>query len=54
MDRVAGAIEARRDELARTLTLDQGKPLMAEAYGEVDEPDRLLPDGRRRAPAWTA
>ncbi len=37
MERVAGAIEARRDELARTLTLDQGKPLMAEAYGEVEE-----------------
>jgi acyl-CoA reductase-like NAD-dependent aldehyde dehydrogenase len=37
MDRVADAIEARRDELARTLTLDEGKPLMAEAYGEVEE-----------------
>ena len=37
MERVAAVIEARRDELARTLTLDQGKPLMAEAYGEVDE-----------------
>ena len=47
MERVAGAIEARRDELARTLTLDQGKPLMAEAYGEVEELHRLLPDGRR-------
>ena len=35
--RVADAIEARRDELARTLTLDQGKPLRAEAYGEVEE-----------------
>src|SRR5262249_57142085 len=27
----------RRDDLARTLTLDQGKPLHAEAYGEVEE-----------------
>ena len=30
-------IERRRDDLARTLTLDQGKPLRAEAYDEVDE-----------------
>ena len=37
MDRIADAIEARRDELARVLTLDQGKPLQAEAYGEVEE-----------------
>jgi acyl-CoA reductase-like NAD-dependent aldehyde dehydrogenase len=36
-DRVAAAIVARRDELARTLTLDQGKPLKSEAYEEVDE-----------------
>lgn len=36
-DRVADAVEARRDDLARTLTLDQGKPLRAEAYDEVDE-----------------
>jgi succinate-semialdehyde dehydrogenase/glutarate-semialdehyde dehydrogenase len=36
-ERVAEAIAARRDELARTLTLDQGKPLRAEAYDEVDE-----------------
>jgi acyl-CoA reductase-like NAD-dependent aldehyde dehydrogenase len=34
---VAEIIESRRDELARTLTSDQGKPLRAEAYGEVDE-----------------
>ena len=27
----------RREELARALTLDQGKPLHAEAYDEVDE-----------------
>jgi acyl-CoA reductase-like NAD-dependent aldehyde dehydrogenase len=37
MSAVAEAIESRRDELARTLTSDQGKPLRSEAYGEVDE-----------------
>ncbi len=37
MTRVADLIEERRDDLARTLTLDQGKPLHAEAYGEVEE-----------------
>ncbi len=37
MHAVGDVIESRRDELARTLTLDQGKPLQAEAYGEVDE-----------------
>ena len=37
MDRVASLIEDRRDDLAHTLTLDQGKPLHAEAYDEVDE-----------------
>ena len=37
MERVAEIIEERRDDLARTLTLDQGKPLRAESYGEVDE-----------------
>ncbi len=37
MNRVADLIEERRDELARTLTLDQGKPLHAESYGEVEE-----------------
>ncbi|MBL7259890.1 aldehyde dehydrogenase family protein [Paractinoplanes lichenicola] len=37
LHRVADVIESRRDELARTLTLDQGKPLRAEAYDEVDE-----------------
>jgi acyl-CoA reductase-like NAD-dependent aldehyde dehydrogenase len=36
-DRVAGAIATRRDDLARALTQDQGKPLIAEAYDEVDE-----------------
>ncbi len=37
MHAVGDVIESRRDQLARTLTLDQGKPLHAEAYGEVDE-----------------
>lgn len=37
MERVADLIVERRDELALTLTLDQGKPLHTEAYGEVDE-----------------
>src|SRR5467141_336269 len=37
LHRIAEAIERRRDELGRTLTLDQGKPLVAEALGEVDE-----------------
>jgi len=37
LERVVELIVERRDELARTLTLDQGKPLHAEAYGEVDE-----------------
>ncbi|TCJ20095.1 aldehyde dehydrogenase [Rubrobacter taiwanensis] len=37
LERVAEIIRERREELARTLTLDQGKPLAAEAYDEVDE-----------------
>ena len=37
LSRVADLIEERRDDLAYTLTLDQGKPLHAEAYGEVEE-----------------
>jgi acyl-CoA reductase-like NAD-dependent aldehyde dehydrogenase len=37
LHRVADACERRRDDLARILTLDQGKPLRAEAYGEVEE-----------------
>ena len=37
MERVAGIIEERRDDLAHTLTLDQGKPLRSESYAEVDE-----------------
>jgi acyl-CoA reductase-like NAD-dependent aldehyde dehydrogenase len=34
---VGDVCERRRDELAYALTLDQGKPLRAEAYDEVDE-----------------
>jgi succinate-semialdehyde dehydrogenase/glutarate-semialdehyde dehydrogenase len=37
MERVAAAIDERRASLARTLTLDQGKPLRAEAHDEVEE-----------------
>src|SRR5437868_2684152 len=37
MRRIAGIIDARRDELAQILTLDQGKPLAAEARDEVEE-----------------
>jgi succinate-semialdehyde dehydrogenase/glutarate-semialdehyde dehydrogenase len=37
MERVAELIVERRDDLAYALALDQGKPLHAEAYGEVDE-----------------
>jgi succinate-semialdehyde dehydrogenase/glutarate-semialdehyde dehydrogenase len=37
MRRVAAAIDERRDELAGTLALDQGKPLRAEALDEVEE-----------------
>jgi acyl-CoA reductase-like NAD-dependent aldehyde dehydrogenase len=37
MHAIGDLIGARRDQLARTLTLDQGKPLRAEAYDEVDE-----------------
>ena len=40
MERIATVVAERRDELARTLTLDQGKPLKAEAYDEVDELER--------------
>ncbi|MGH2915259.1 MAG: aldehyde dehydrogenase family protein [Solirubrobacteraceae bacterium] len=37
MHRVGDVVESRRDQLARALTLDQGKPLHGEAYDEVDE-----------------
>lgn len=36
LHRVADVVERRRDALARTLTLDQGKPI-AEAHDEVEE-----------------
>ena len=37
LHRIADVMEHRRDELARWLTLDQGKPYKAEAVGEVAE-----------------
>lgn len=37
LERVAAVIADRREPLALTLTLDQGKPLVAESYDEVDE-----------------
>ena len=37
MKRVAAAIDQRREDLAHTLALDQGKPKRAEAYDEVEE-----------------
>jgi succinate-semialdehyde dehydrogenase/glutarate-semialdehyde dehydrogenase len=37
MDRIVTLIGERRDGLAHILTVDQGKPLFAEAYAEVDE-----------------
>jgi acyl-CoA reductase-like NAD-dependent aldehyde dehydrogenase len=37
LERVAELVRERRDDLARTLTLDQGKPLYTEAYDEVGE-----------------
>jgi acyl-CoA reductase-like NAD-dependent aldehyde dehydrogenase len=37
MERVAAIVEERRDDLAYALTIDQGKPLHAESYAEVDE-----------------
>ena len=37
LHRVADVMEGRREELARWLTLDQGKPYKAEALGEVCE-----------------
>jgi succinate-semialdehyde dehydrogenase/glutarate-semialdehyde dehydrogenase len=37
MHRIGEICERRKDELARLLTLDQGKPLQAESYDEVHE-----------------
>src|SRR5580693_660462 len=36
-EQVAAAVAGRAEDLARALTEDQGKPLAAEAYDEVDE-----------------
>jgi acyl-CoA reductase-like NAD-dependent aldehyde dehydrogenase len=51
LHRAADICERRKDELARTLTLDQGKPLKAEAEGEVGELIEFLrmaaEDGKR-------
>ena len=54
LERVAELIVERRDELARTLTLDQGKPLHAEAYGEVDELVEYWRMAAADAPGWRA
>jgi acyl-CoA reductase-like NAD-dependent aldehyde dehydrogenase len=40
--RLAAVCERRRHDLARALTLDQGKPLHAESYPEVDDLVRML------------
>ena len=37
LERIAAIIATQRDALARALTEDQGKPLHAEAYAEVEE-----------------
>jgi succinate-semialdehyde dehydrogenase/glutarate-semialdehyde dehydrogenase len=37
LERVAAVIAERRDDMAHTLSLEQGKPLQAEAYAEVDD-----------------
>jgi succinate-semialdehyde dehydrogenase/glutarate-semialdehyde dehydrogenase len=37
LHRIGEVCDRRKDELARMLTLDQGKPLRAEAYEEVHE-----------------
>jgi len=37
LHRIADSIEQHREELGHLLTLDQGKPMHAEALGEVDE-----------------
>src|SRR4051812_12240192 len=51
LHRAADVCERRAEELARTLTLDQGKPLKAEAEGEVGELVEFLrmaaEDGKR-------
>jgi acyl-CoA reductase-like NAD-dependent aldehyde dehydrogenase len=56
-EKVIGGIRGRREELARALTLDQGKPL-AEAFDEVDELAEYFrmagEDAKRRAGALPA
>ncbi len=51
-ERIVTGIRQHRDELARVLTLDQGKPLAAEALDEVDELAEYFrmagEDGKRR------
>jgi acyl-CoA reductase-like NAD-dependent aldehyde dehydrogenase len=42
LGRTAEAIRAKRDELAAILTHDQGKPLHAESFDEVDEAARYF------------
>ena len=42
MERCAELVDERREDLARTLALDQGKPLIAEAFDEVDELKRYF------------
>ena len=37
LERIADLVAERREDLARTLTLDQGKPLHTEAFDEVGE-----------------
>src|SRR6476661_5912212 len=48
MHAVGDLIEARRDDLARTLTLDQGKPLRAEAFAELVEYWRMAAEDAKR------
>src|SRR5260370_15704827 len=43
LHRIAEVIEKRREELGHLLTLDQGKPLFAEALGEGDEAAEYFP-----------
>src|SRR4029077_17878563 len=42
LHKIADVVASRREDLARILTLDQGKPLVAEAYGEVDEAEQYF------------
>ena len=48
MGRIAAVVEKRREDLARTLTLDQGKPLVRRGLRRGGRADRILPHGRRR------